>query len=117
MIYDASGNVIRSHGAKISLGGCESEQTLIICDIQQDSVIGQDFLLKYAANISYKHGCTNTRINEINCWLGDGSTATCRVVVRKTTTIPSLTASWLPIEITGSEKLDQVRLCGNQSCA
>ena len=107
-VYDASGNVIPSHGAvdvKISLGGCDFEQTLIICDIQQDGVIGQNFLLKYAENISYKHGRINTKINEINCWLGDRSSAKCRVIVRKTTTIPSLTASWLPIEIPGSENL------------
>ena len=107
-VYDASGNVIPSHGAvdvKISLGGCDFEQTLIICDIQQDGVIGQNFLLKYAENISYKHGRINTKINEINCWLGDRKSAKCRVIVRKTTTIPSLTASWLPIEIPGSDNL------------
>ena len=107
-VYDASGNVIPSHGAvdvKIFLGGCDFEQTLIICDIQQDGVIGQNFLLKYAENISYKHGRINTKINEINCWLGDRSSAKCRVIVRKTTTITSLTASWLPIEIPGSENL------------
>ena len=79
------------------------EQTLIICDIKQDRIIGQDFLLKNAESISYKHGRISTRINEINCWLGDGSTATCRVVVRKNTTISSLTASWLPVEVPGSE--------------
>ena len=43
MVYDASGNAITSHGAvevKISLGGCEFGQKLIICDIQQDDIIG-----------------------------------------------------------------------------
>ena len=67
---------------KICLGGFEFEQTLIICDIHQDGIIGQDFLLKYAETISYKHGRINTKFNELNCWLGDESMAACRVVVR-----------------------------------
>ncbi|MCG8078603.1 MAG: hypothetical protein JAY75_20495, partial [Candidatus Thiodiazotropha taylori] len=110
IVYDASGHEIKSYGAvnvNICLGGFDFEQTLIICDIQQDGVIGQNFLLKYAENISYKHGRINTRVNEINCWVGDDTIATRRVVVRKTTTIPSLTATWLPIEIPGSEKLSK----------
>ena len=52
-VYDASGNIIPSYGAvdvKISLGGCDFEQTMIICDIKQDGVIGQNFLLNYAEN-------------------------------------------------------------------
>ena len=107
-VYDASGNAIPTHGAvevKISLGGCDFGHILIICDIQQDGVIGQDLLLIYAENISYKHGRINTRINEINCWLGDASSDACRVVVRKTTIIPSLIASWLSIDIPGAENL------------
>ena len=108
VVYDASGNIIQCHGAidtKICLGGFEFEQTLIICDIHQDGIIGQDFLLKYAETISYKHGRINTKFNEINCWLGDESMTACRVVVRRTITIPSLTATWLPIDIPGSENL------------
>lgn len=67
VVYDASGNIIQCHGAidtKICLGGFEFEQTLIICDIHQDGIIGQDFLLKYAETISYKHGRINTKFNE-----------------------------------------------------
>ena len=107
-VYDASGNIIPSYGAvavKISLGGCDFEQTMIICDIKQDGVIGQNFLLIYAENINYKHGRINTKINEIYCWLGDRSSVKCRVIVRLTTVIPSLAVSWLPIEIPGSENL------------
>ena len=82
-VYDASGNIIPSYGAvdvKISLGGCDFEQTMIICDIKQDGVIGQNFLLNYAENINYKHGRINTKINEIYCWLGDRSSVKCRAL-------------------------------------
>ena len=100
--------MIKLYGAvdvKLSLGGCDFDQSLIICDINQDAVIGQNFLLKYAENISHKHGRINTKVNEINCWLGDDSAATCRVVVRRTMTIPSLTITWLPVDIPGAENL------------
>ncbi|MCM8922225.1 MAG: hypothetical protein LC540_19555, partial [Candidatus Thiodiazotropha sp.] len=108
VVYDASGNTIQTYGAidvKICLSGFEFDQTLIICDIHQDGIIGQDFLLKYAETISYKHGRINTQFNEIICWLGDETMTACRVVVRRTITIPSFTATWLPIDIPGSENL------------
>ena len=104
-VYGACGNVIPSHGAvdvKISLGGCDFEQTLIICDIQQDAVIGQDFLLNYAESINYKQGRINTKFNEIICWLGERSTAKCRVMIRNTTTVPLQIASWLPTQVPSS---------------
>ena len=104
-VYGACGNVIPSHGSvdvKISLGGCDFEQTLIICDIQQDAVIGQDFLLNYAESINYKQGRINTKFNEIICWLGERSTAKCRVVIRNTTTVPIRIASWLPTQVPSS---------------
>ena len=110
-VYGDCGNVIPSHGAvdvKISLGGCDFEQTLIICDIQQDAVIGQDFLLNYAESINYKQGRINTKFNEIICWLGERSTAKCRVMVRNTTAVFSQIASWLPIQVPSSENLTKV---------
>ena len=104
-VYGACGNVIPSHGAvdvKISLGGCDFDQTLIICDIQQDAVIGQDFLLNYAESINYKQGRINTKFNEINCWLGERCTTKCRVMIRNTTAVPLQIASWLPTQVPSS---------------
>ena len=61
--------------------------------------------LYYAESISYKDGRIKTKLNEIVCWLGDETMVTCRVIVRRTTTIPSLTATWLPVDIPGSDNL------------
>ena len=77
----------------------------IICDIRQEGIIGQDFLLNYAESISYKDGRIKTKLNEIVCWLVDERMVTCRMIVRRTTTIPSLTATWLPVDIPGSDNL------------
>ena len=107
-VYGACGDVIPSHGAvdvKISLGGCDFEQTLIICDIQQDAVIGQDFLLNYAESINYKQGRINMKFNEINCWLGERCTAKCRVMIRNTTAVSLQIASWLPTQVPGSKNV------------
>ena len=110
-VYGACGNVIPSHGTvdvKISLDGCDFEQTLIICDIQQDAVIGQDFLLNYEESINYKQARINMKFNEIICWLGERSTVKCRVMVRNTTAVLSQTASWLPIQVPSLENLTKV---------
>ena len=107
-VYGACGNILPSHGAvdvKISLGGCDFEQTLIISDNQQDAVIGQDFLLNYAERINYKQGRINTKFNEINCRLGERCTAKCRVMIRNTTAVPLQIASWLPTQVPSSENL------------
>ena len=113
VVHDASGNKIKTFGTvdvKLVLAGHEFEQRVTVCEISQDGIIGQDFLLKYANTINYKQGIIQTIYNEIPCYVGNKSESTCSIVVRRTTIIPSNSAAWLPVDILGCERLNKYGL-------
>ena len=123
-VHDASGNKISTLGdfqANIELGQHEFPLTFLVCHIDQEGIIGQDFLLKYASDINYKQNIINTEFAKINCWVGTKSTISCKVIVRNTTVIPSNSACLIPVEIFGSEHFSQCGLVEptmskNQQC-
>ena len=107
-VYDASSNRINCHGhtnIDVNIGGHLFTLSVIVCDIRQDGIIGQDFLLKYVANIDYKTGKITTQFNQIQCWIGSDKPFSCCVVVRRTTVVPANSAILLPVEVSGKDKL------------
>ena len=107
-ILDASGGTIKTLGkinVSIDLNGHSFLQTVLVCDIGLDGIIGQDFLLKYAKEISYQKGEITTEHTNIRCWVGCDNAVSCRVLVRRTTVVPPNSAVWLPVDIENREKL------------
>ena len=84
------------------------QQKFFICNIDQDGILGQDFLLKEIEKVNYKrmvlHTCQN---KEIQCWIGGKANMICRVEVKETVIIPPMTSILLPVEIPGAEHLTE----------
>ena len=107
-MYDASSNCINCHGhtnIDVNIGGHLFTLSVIVCDIRQDGIIGQDFLLKYVQNIDYKTGKITTQFNQIQCWIGSDKPFSCCVVVRRTTVVPANSVILLPVEVSSKDKL------------
>ena len=106
-IYDVNDNEIHTYGVyniQIQLQNNSYKQTFLVCDIEQDGIIGQNFLLKYVNKINLK---TQRLImedkSEIQCWLGGAANAVCQVKVCEMTTIPAQSGIMVKVEIKGSK--------------
>ncbi|KAK3587524.1 hypothetical protein CHS0354_004807 [Potamilus streckersoni] len=78
---------------------------LLVCDITEEGIIGQDFLLKFVDKIDYKGLRLITEIGDISCWIGGEAEMIRRVTVRRTTQLQANTVTWVPIHILKSEFL------------
>lgn len=57
-ISDVSGKRLAAYGSlclPIKLGSPVFQQAFIVCDICQDGILGQDFLLNHIQKVNYKH--------------------------------------------------------------
>lgn len=91
-IRDVNGNKIQSYGYanfEICLGGRYYDQALVVCDINCDGILGQDFRLKYVNKINYKHMVLQTDDVEIRCFTGGNAPMIGRVQVKRSTAIPA----------------------------
>lgn len=105
-IFDVNGNSIMAMGSvtlQIKLGQVIFKQIFIVCNITQDGILGQDFLLKQVRKVDYRRMVLNTNDDqEIQCWIGGKANMVCRVEVKDTITIPPRSSMLLPVEVPGS---------------
>lgn len=93
------------------LGKHTYHQTFFICDISQDGILGQDYLLSHVKKIDYQQMVLHTgQCGEIKCWIGGKEYIVCRVLVRETTTLPSNAGILVPISIPLAEHLTKLGL-------
>ncbi|KAL3890761.1 hypothetical protein ACJMK2_003039, partial [Sinanodonta woodiana] len=107
-VNDVNGNEIHNYGSisiVIHFNGISYAQTVIVCEVSQDGILGQDFLLNYVNKINYKQFLLHTDKIDIRCWIGGKVHVISRKHVRKTTTVPANSALWLPVSIPGSEHM------------
>jgi hypothetical protein len=112
-VFDAGSNQINCHGQtalEVTLNGCNFNIDVLVCDISQDGIIGQDFLLKYVEIIDYKSGKLVTHCNEIPCFVGSEKSFSCRVIVRRTIVIPANSAAFVSVGISNKDKLTKYSL-------
>lgn len=102
------------------LGKHYYHQKFFICDISQDGILGQDYLLSHVKKIDYQQMVLHTgQCGEIKCWIGGKENMVCRVLVRETTTLPSNAGILVPISIPRAEhltKLGLVEPCTENTC-
>ena len=107
-VRHANGNLIKTYGSlivPINFNGKVYNQRSINCDIGQDGILGQDFLLRYVSRINYKQYVLHTDQGDIQCQVYGKSDITCRIQFRRTTLVPPLSGIWVPVDIPGSENL------------
>jgi len=86
-IQGVNGAVVKSYGyadIDILFGSREIKQTVIVCDIRPEGVLGQDFVLKHIKNWNFDSMSMLTRQSEeIRCHFGGKGNTSCRVTVRE----------------------------------
>ena len=105
-VRDANGNLIKTYGSlvvPIEFNGKIFSQRSVICDIGKDGILGHDFLLRYVSN--YKQHLQHTYQGDIQCQMYGKSDMTCRIEVRRTTSVPPHSGIWLPVDKPGCEGL------------
>ena len=101
-IKDVNGNTIIAYGQSImnlNFNGKQFPQTIIVCDISPDAIIGQDFLLHYVNKIDYQRMVLQTSLTDIQCWVAGETQMVCRVEVKEETTIPANSRMFIPVDI------------------
>ncbi|CAG2228478.1 unnamed protein product [Mytilus edulis] len=109
-IKDVNGNTITAYGQSImnlNFNGKQFPQTIIVCDISPDDIIGQDFLLHYVNKIDYQRMVLQTSLTDIQCWVAGETQMVCRVEVKEETTIPANSRMFIPVDIPFCEKLSE----------
>lgn len=107
-LYDVNGHPLQTYGSlshRLMLGKTELQITSLVCNIQQEVILGQDFLLTHIDKIDYKRQMLTMNNEQINCWIGGEANAKCRVIVHETVTIPGKSKMIIPITIENSEHL------------
>lgn len=107
-LLDVNGKPLSLHGIfehDLTLGPATYAMEFLVCSIEQDAILGQDFLLKYVDKIDYKRQLLTTRDADIHCWIGGEAKATCRVLSRDTVIIPGNSKMMIPVVIENAEHL------------
>ncbi|CAC5370236.1 unnamed protein product [Mytilus coruscus] len=110
-IFDVNGNKVFAIGSiilELMLGQEIFSQNFMICNINQDGILGQDFLLKEVSKVNYQRMVLHTIHNqEIQCWIGGKAIMICRVEIKDNMTIPPMTSTMMPVEIPGVNHLTE----------
>ena len=110
-IHDVTGDNLHTYGQaemKLNIGNKGFDQTVIVCDMSPEGILGQDFLMNYVQKIDYSRQLLHTDKSVIQCWTGGESAMVCRVLVEKETVIPGNSASPVPVDICNTEHLAPV---------
>ena len=112
-LYDVNGNPLQLHGKLtciLTLGSADYRLNCLICNISQDAILGQDFLLQYVSKIDYKKQILTTEFGNIQCWIGGEAEMVCRVLSKNTITIAAKSRMFIPVSIQSSEHLADLGL-------
>ena len=107
-VQDINGNCLHVYGlldVDIKMDEKILNHHFLICDIAEEGIIGQDFLLKFIDKIDYKGLRLITGNGDISCWIGGEAEMISRVTVKRTTQLQPNTVTWVPINVLKSEFL------------
>jgi len=65
---------------------------LVVCEIDSDGILGQDFLRQHVDSINYKKSCLVMGQTSVPLWVGGLANQICRVEVQQTVKIPQTVA-------------------------
>lgn len=84
--------------------------TVLVCDISQDAILGQDFLLEHVQKIDYRKLQVFIGDEILNCWTGGNAAMVCRVTVKEAVTIPPCSQMTIPVGIPNACRLSKAAL-------
>ena len=78
---------------------------VIVCQIECDAILGQDFVMDFVLKVDLKKMTLTTELADIPMHLADKSSMVCRVMVRETISIPPKSIKTIPLEVPSNEYL------------
>ena len=108
ILEGVNGNRVNCHGiaeVKVQLGNEYYHTPTIVCDMQVDAILGQDFNMQHVKVIDLEKMCMKTKSNVIPLFLGGKAEMVCRVTCRTTTSIPAMSILNVPVAVSGSKHL------------
>lgn len=112
-LKSVNGDTLRCYGkteVDIALGSSTFKQTVIVCDIDLDAILGQDFILEHVNSIDLKHMRLLTPKTDIPCFLGGKFAMVCRVYAKETVTIPPQSVMNVPVQVPKCNRLSDIVL-------
>lgn len=82
----------------------------LVCNISQDAILGQDFLLRYVHKIDFQNLQISIGNDTIDCWTGGQAAMVCRVHVSEAVTIPACSQMMIPVDIPNAHRLSNTAL-------
>ena len=107
------GSKLIHHGiatVEIQIGDSRYFHPVVVCDIDQDTVRGQDFLLRHVKKIDYKKLELTTNNDVIQCWIGGESSMVCAVHTTEHTELPPRSRMMIPVKVENPGHLHDVGL-------
>lgn len=98
-------SVMGSVDLVIEMTGERFDIPFVICDIEADGILGQDFLTQNVDNINYRRSCLMIGHKSIPLWTGGQANQVCRVELQHTVRIPSHTRKPVTVRIPLREHL------------
>jgi hypothetical protein len=112
-LCDVNGNPLQLHEKLtciLILGSADYRLNCLICNISQDAILGQYFLLQYVSKIDYKKQILTTEFGNIQCLIGGEAEMVCRVLSKDTITVAAKSRMFIPVNIQSSEHLADLGL-------
>ena len=80
----------------------------VVCDIDADGILGQDFLRQHVDSINYKKSCLMMGQTSVPLWVGGMANQICRVEMQQTVKIPSHSRMAISVKIPQKQHLGQL---------
>ena len=77
----------------------------VVCNVEADGILGQDFLKQHVDSINYKRSCLVIGNNIIPLWTGGQANQICRVNIQHTVMVPAHTRKIVSVGIPQKEHL------------
>jgi hypothetical protein len=92
------------------LGEKEYEVSAVICDIEVDAILGQDFILQYVKIMDLQNMTIQTADNTIPLFFGDKADRVCRVICSQKVVIPPSSIVNVSVKVSDNEYLSPCML-------
>ena len=77
----------------------------VVCSIESDGILGQDFLKQHVDSINYKHSSLVIGNTSVPLWTGGQANQICRVEIQETVRLPGYTRKLVSVKIPQKEHL------------
>lgn len=91
----------------LEIGRSKFDIPFVVCGIEADGILGQDFLKQHVDSINYKRSCLVLGQNIVPLWTGGQANQVCRIEISDTVKIPSRCRRSVTVNIPQKEHLSE----------